>query len=45
LNESKDSSKTDLNELWSDRVIEILITNPSRFHSRQEVLHGYLQRL
>jgi hypothetical protein len=32
LNESKDSRKTDLNELWSDRPIEILIANPSELH-------------
>jgi hypothetical protein len=34
-----------LNELWSDRLIEILIANPSKLHFRQEVLHGNLQRL
>jgi hypothetical protein len=28
LNESKDSRKTDLKELWSDRLVEILIANP-----------------
>jgi hypothetical protein len=34
-----------LNELWSDRLIEILITIPLRLHFGQEVLHGDLQRL
>jgi hypothetical protein len=45
LNQSKDSSKTDLNELWSDRLIEIIIANPSKFRFGQEVLHGDLKRL
>jgi hypothetical protein len=45
LNYSKDSMKTDLNELWSDRLIEILIVNPSKLHFGQEVPHGELQRL
>jgi hypothetical protein len=39
LNESKDSRKTDLKELWPDRLIEILIPNPSMIHFGQEVLH------
>jgi hypothetical protein len=34
-----------LNELWSDRLIEILVPNPSKIHFGQEVLHGDLQRL
>jgi hypothetical protein len=34
-----------LNELWSDKLIEILITNPSMLRFGQEVLHGYLSRL
>jgi hypothetical protein len=34
-----------LNELWSDRLIEILITNPSKIHFGQEVLHCDLQGL
>jgi hypothetical protein len=34
-----------LKELWSDRLIEILIPNPSMLHFGQEVLHGDLQRL
>jgi hypothetical protein len=34
-----------LNELWSDRLIEILIANSSKLHFGQEVLHGDLQRL
>jgi hypothetical protein len=33
-----------LNELWSDRLIEILIANPSKLHFKQEVIHGDLQR-
>jgi hypothetical protein len=36
---------TDLNELLSDGLIEILIANSSKLHFRQEVLHGDLQRL
>jgi hypothetical protein len=31
--------------LWYDRLIEILIANPSRLHFGQEALYGYLQRL
>jgi hypothetical protein len=31
--------------LWSDRLIEILIAKPSKFHFGQEVLHCDLQRL
>jgi hypothetical protein len=34
-----------LNELWSDRLIEILIANISKLHFGQEVLYGDLQRL
>jgi hypothetical protein len=34
-----------LDNLWSDRLIEILIANPSKLHFGQEVLHGYIQRL
>jgi hypothetical protein len=34
-----------LNELWLDRLIEILIANPSKLHFGQEVLHGDLQIL
>jgi hypothetical protein len=37
--------QTDLNELWSDRLIENLIPNPSKLHFGQEVLHGDLQTL
>jgi hypothetical protein len=33
-----------LKELCSDRLLEILIVNPSKLHIGQEVLHGYLQR-
>jgi hypothetical protein len=34
-----------LKELWSDRLIEILIPNPSKLHFGQEVLHSDLQIL
>jgi hypothetical protein len=34
-----------LNELWSDRLIEILIANPSKLRFGQEVFHGDLQGL
>jgi hypothetical protein len=34
-----------LNELWSDRLIEILIPNPSNLHFGQEVIHCDLQGL
>jgi hypothetical protein len=34
-----------LNKLWSDKLIEILIANPSKLHFGQKVLHGDLQRL
>jgi hypothetical protein len=34
-----------LKELWSDRLIEILIPNPSKLHFGQELLHCDLQRL
>jgi hypothetical protein len=34
-----------LNELLSNRLIEILIANQSRLHFGQEVLHGDLQGL
>jgi hypothetical protein len=34
-----------LNELCSDKLIEILIVNPSKLHFEQEVIHGDLQRL
>jgi hypothetical protein len=34
-----------LNDLWSDRLIEILIVNASKLHFGQEVLHADLQRL
>jgi hypothetical protein len=42
LNNSKDSRKTNLKELWSDWLIEILIANPSMLHFGQEVLNGDL---
>jgi hypothetical protein len=31
--------------LWSDRLIETLIANPSKLHFGQEVLHDDLQGL
>jgi hypothetical protein len=34
-----------LNELWSDRLIKILIPNPPELHYGQGVLYGDLQRL
>jgi hypothetical protein len=34
-----------LNELWSDRLIEILIPNPPELHYGQGVLYGDIQRL
>jgi hypothetical protein len=45
LNYLKDYWKIDLNELWLDRLVEILIANLSRLHFEQEVLHGDLQIL
>jgi hypothetical protein len=34
-----------LNELWSDRLTEILIVNSSKLHFGQEVLHCDIQGL
>jgi hypothetical protein len=34
-----------LKELWSDRLIEILIPNAPELHFRQGLLHGDIQRL
>jgi hypothetical protein len=34
-----------LKELWSDRIIGILIPNTPELHFGQRVLHGDLQRL
>jgi hypothetical protein len=34
-----------LNELWSDRLIEIHIPNAAELHFAQGLLHGDLQRL
>jgi hypothetical protein len=34
-----------LKELWSDRLIEIIILNAPELHFGQELLHGDLQRL
>jgi hypothetical protein len=39
LNYSNDFRKTDLNELWSDRLIEILIPNAPVPHIGQGLLH------
>jgi hypothetical protein len=41
---SKDSRKTDLKELWSDRLIEIIIPNAPELHFGQGFLHDDLQR-
>jgi hypothetical protein len=40
----KDYRKTDLTGLWSDRLLETLVANPSKLHFGQELLHGYVQR-
>jgi hypothetical protein len=45
LNYSKDSRKTNLNELWSVRLIQILIPNPPKLYFGQEVIHCHLQGL
>jgi hypothetical protein len=34
-----------LNELWSDRLIKILIPNAPELHFGQRLFHGDLQRL
>jgi hypothetical protein len=34
-----------LKELWSDRLFETLVANPSKLHFGQEVLHCNLQGL
>jgi hypothetical protein len=34
-----------LNELWSDRLIEIHISNGPELHFRQGLIHGDLQKL
>jgi hypothetical protein len=41
----KDYRKIDLIELWSDRLLETLVANPSKLHFGQGLLHGNLQRL
>jgi hypothetical protein len=33
-----------LTALWSDWLLETLVSNPSKLHFRQEVLHGDIQR-
>jgi hypothetical protein len=45
LNESKDSEKTDLKELRSDRLLETLVANPSKLYHGQGLLYGDFQRL
>jgi hypothetical protein len=45
LNYSKDYRKTDLSELCSDRLLEILILNAPEFHFEHGLLHGDLQTL
>jgi hypothetical protein len=34
-----------LKELWSDRLLETLVANPSKLHFGQGLLHGDIQRL
>jgi hypothetical protein len=43
LHYSKDFRKTDLTKLWSDRLLETLVANPSKLHFGQGLLHGELQ--
>jgi hypothetical protein len=43
LNESKDSEKTDLKELRSDRLLETLVANPSKLYHGQGLLYGDFQ--
>jgi predicted sugar kinase len=45
LYNSYDSRKIDLVELWSDRLLETLVANPSRLHFGRGLPHGDLQRL
>jgi hypothetical protein len=45
LQYSKDYMKIDLTGLWSDRLLETLVANPSKIQFGQELLHGDLQRL
>jgi hypothetical protein len=40
LHYSKDFRKTDLIELWSDRLLETHVVNPSTLHVGQGLLHG-----
>jgi hypothetical protein len=37
--------KCDLIELWSGRLLETLVANPSKLHAGQGLLHGDFQRL
>jgi hypothetical protein len=34
-----------LKELWSDRLLETLVVNPSKLHVGQGLLHGDIKRL
>jgi hypothetical protein len=45
LHYSKDYRKTDLIELWSDKLLETHVANPSKLHVGQGLLLGDLQRL
>jgi hypothetical protein len=45
LHYSKDSRKTDLIKLWSDRLLETIVANPSKLHFGQGLPHSDLQRL
>jgi hypothetical protein len=43
LNNSKDSRKTYLIELWLDSLLEIIFLNTPELHFGQGLLHGDLQ--
>jgi hypothetical protein len=45
LHYSKDSRKTNLIELWSNRLLETLVANPSKLQFEQGLLHSDLQRM
>jgi hypothetical protein len=45
LHDSKDFRKTDLIELWSDKLLETLVANSSMLHFGHGLLHGDPQRL
>jgi hypothetical protein len=45
VNYSKDCRKTDLTELWLDRLLESLVANPSKLYFGPKVFHDDLQLL